>query len=131
MSEVGYYLVDLEVAPEGGMKPGAPNLTLKLGVNATNGEINGQATITQAIAPPNGERTFPVSGTIHHTGFGEDTMLVALSGYDVQSVPPPAIGSFQVPFSAALAVSKDWSGTGSYTFGHMRMSRCTVSNTSN
>ena len=130
MSETGYYIVDLEVAPEGGMMPGAPNLTLKLGVNATNGEVNGQATITQAVAPPNGEHQFPVSGTIHHTGFGEDTLLVALTGQYVQSVPPPAIGSYLVPFSAALAVDKGWSGTGSYSFGHSRMSRCKVSNTS-
>ena len=127
MAEVGYYIVDLEVAPEGGAMPGAPNLTLKLGVNATNGEVNGQATLTQAVQ--GGEHEFPVSGSIHHTGFGEDTLLVSLTGQYAQSVPPPAIGTYLVPFSAALAVDKSWNGTGSYTFGHNRMSRCKVTNT--
>ncbi len=130
MTEVGYYIVELEVAPEGGMMPGAPNLRLNLGVNATNGEVNGQATLTQAVTPPDGEHTFPVSGTIHHTGFGEDTLLVALTGQYAQSVPPPAIGTYLVPFSAALAVGKDWNGTGSYSFGHNRMSRCKVTSVS-
>lgn len=124
MSDVGYYVVDVEVAPEGGMKPGAPSLSLKLGVNATNGEVNGQATLTQAVQ--GGEHEFPVSGVIHHTGFGEDTMLVALNGQYAQSVPPPAIGTWLVPVSVALAVDGSWNGTGSYTYGDHRMSRCKV-----
>ncbi|GAB5348780.1 DUF1842 domain-containing protein [Alteriqipengyuania sp. 357] len=128
MAEVGYYIVDVEVAPEGGMQPGAPNLTLKLGVNASNGEVNGQATLTQSVR--GGDHEFPVSGVIHHTGFGEDKLLVALTGHYVQSVPPPAIGAWLAQASIALAVDDSWNGTGSYTFGHSRMSRCKVTNTS-
>ncbi|MEX0342260.1 MAG: DUF1842 domain-containing protein [Erythrobacter sp.] len=130
MADAGYYMVELAVTPEGGAMPGSPNLTLKLGVNSNNGEINGQATSTQAVAPPDGEQTFPVSGTIHHTGLGEDTLLVALSGKCARSLPPPAIGTYFVRFSAALAVDKGWNGTGSYTFGNIRMSRCKVTKTS-
>ena len=129
MAEVGYYIVDLEVAPEGGSMPGAPNLTLKLGVNATNGEVNGQATLSQSVK--DGTHEFPVSGVIHHTGFGEDQLLVSLTGHYGQSVPPPAIGTWQVPVSIALAVDKSWNGTGTYTYGQNRMSRCKVTNTGN
>ena len=130
MADLGYYIVDLEVTPEGGMMPGAPLLKLKLGVNATNGEVNGQATITQALPPPHGELQFPVSGTVHHTGLGADTLLVALSGQYAVSVPPPAIGTYLAHFTAALAVDKSWNGTGSYSYDHHKMSRCKVTNTS-
>ena len=130
MTDVNYYMVSLDVTPAGEMMPGAPSLTLKLGVNATNGEINGTATVTQALPPPNGERAFPVSGTMHHTGLGTDTLLVSLTGHCVESVPPPAIGSYLVPFSAALAVPKNCAGTGSYSLRSLSMSHCNVTRTS-
>lgn len=130
MTEVGYYLVTLEGVPEGGVVPGAPTLTLSLGVNAVTGQINGSATITQAVTPPNGHVEFPVSGVMHHTGFGEDQLLVSLSGQYVVSVPPPAIGSYLAHFTASLVVDKSWNGTGTYTYGNQTMSHVKITNTS-
>ncbi|MEJ2409162.1 MAG: DUF1842 domain-containing protein [Novosphingobium sp.] len=90
---------------------------------------NGQARITQALPPPYGELEFPVSGTVHHTGFATDTLLVALSGQYAVSVPPPAIGTYLAHFMAAPAVDQSWNGTGSYSYDRHQMSRCKVTNT--
>lgn len=129
MTETGYYTVTLDVGLGDGSVAGAPNLTLKLGVDAASGRVNGEATITQAIAAPGNRLQFPVSGSIHQTGFGTDTLLVALSGQYIVTLPPPAIGSYLAHFSAALAVGKDWTGTGTYEYGNHRVGPCKVSKT--
>ncbi|WP_242008114.1 DUF1842 domain-containing protein [Sphingomonas ginsenosidivorax] len=129
MGTVGYYIVKLLVQHEGFM--GAPVLHLDLGVNAVTGQVMGSAQITQALPPPYGNTVIPtVTGAILHTGFGEDTLLVHLTGDYVVSVPPPAIGSYLAHFSAALAVSKDWNGRGSFSYAHQVITGCTVENVS-
>lgn len=119
MSEIGYYPVKLEVGNFG--MPGAPALNLNLGVDSTSGVIHGTASITQSLPPPYGEIVIPqVSGQLLHTGFGEDVRLVHLHGQYAVSVPPPGIGTYLAPFSAALVVDAAWNGHGSFLFGtHM------------
>lgn len=126
--QTGLYRVTLNVSP--GQMPGAPTLNLDLTVFAPNGTVNGVATITQALPPPYGHLSFPVSGSIYHTGFGQDTQLVHLTGQYVVSVPPPAIGSYLAHFSAALAVDQSWDGKGSYEYGGRVVPNCTVENVS-
>ncbi len=76
--KIGLYPVKLLV--EQGLV-GAPTLHLNLLVNAASGQVNGSAEVTQALPPPYGETHIPqVTGHIHHTGFGEDTLLVHLTG---------------------------------------------------
>jgi len=73
------YFVEELVGNEG--MPGAPLLHLACVVNASTGVVSGQARITQAIAPPNGEIDIPhVTGQIRHLGLGQDTKIVSLSG---------------------------------------------------
>ncbi|MDF7774956.1 DUF1842 domain-containing protein [Sphingomonas sp. AOB5] len=126
---VGYYLVNLLVEQQGPV--GAPALHLQLGVNAVTGQIMGSGEITQALPPPYGQTHLPqVTGSIFHTGFGQDTMLVHLSGQYVVSVPPPAIGSYLAQFSAALAVDKAWNGKGSFSYANHNVTGCEVTNES-
>lgn len=108
--------------------PGAPVLTLNLAVEAASGNIpNGKALIVQVTAPPFNEVVVqPVTGTIHHTGLGQDQQLVAVSGVYYDTLPPPAIGTITKTFTAALSVDKAWNGTGSFTFGGTTISNCTV-----
>ncbi|WP_010183377.1 DUF1842 domain-containing protein [Sphingomonas sp. PAMC 26605] len=115
---VGLYQVKLLVQVGDGHLPGAPKLELALLVNAPTGHITGTAHITQALPPPYGSIEFPVSGVLHHTGFGHDTKLIALHGEYVVSVPPPAIGSYLAQFWAALALDADWNGVGTYRYGN-------------
>lgn len=125
MAEVGLYPVKLVVTKEGLM--GAPTLTLNLLVYAPAGTVSGDAIITQAVTPPGGYTHVPqVTGAIHHTGLGKDTQLVSLSGQYVQSVPPPAIGSFLANFTAALAVDANWNGRGTFTYANHTIADATV-----
>ena len=127
--QVGFYQVKLQVQHDGFF--GAPVLHLDLGVNAATGQVSGSATITQALPPPYGKTVIPyVTGALVHTGFGDDTLLVHFTGQYVVSVPPPAIGSYLAQFSAALAVSKDWNGKGSFTYNTHVISDCSVKNVS-
>lgn len=127
--QIGLYPVSLRVSH--GDMPGAPTLTLNLLVNAPTGAVSGNAMITQALPPPYGQINIPqVTGGTYHTGFGEDTMLVHLTGQYVVSVPPPAIGSYLAHFSAALAVDRAWTGKGSYEYGGHVITDCTVENVS-
>ncbi len=126
---VGYYIVKLDVK-HGGFA-GAPTLHLDLGVNAVTGQVFGSAQITQALPPPYGTTIIPyVTGAILHTGFGQDTLLVHLTGQYIVSVPPPAIGSYLAHFSVALAVAKDWNGKGSFEYNGHVITDCTVKNVS-
>ncbi len=126
---VGYYIVKLDVQHAG--FAGAPKLHLDLGVNATTGQVSGSAQITQALPPPYGTTIIPyVTGAILHTGFGQDTLLVHVTGQYLVSFPPPAIGSYLAPFSVALAVAKDWNGKGSFEYANHVITDCTVKNVS-
>jgi hypothetical protein len=122
---VGYYQVKLQVQHEG--FAGAPVLHLDLGVNAGTGQVVGSAQITQALPPPHDTTVIPmVAGSILHTGLGGDTLLVHLTGAYVVPLLPPAIGSYLVQFSTALAVSADWNGKGSFSYANHVITDCTV-----
>jgi hypothetical protein len=106
---------------------GAPVLTLDLLVYAPQGQVHGSGEITQALPPPYGQTHIPqITGAIHHTGFGQDEMLVSLTGQYVVSLPPPAIGSYLAHFSGALVVNHSWNGKGSFTYGGHTVADCTV-----
>ncbi|WP_044330438.1 DUF1842 domain-containing protein [Sphingomonas hengshuiensis] len=126
---VGYYIVKLLVERAGLL--GAPALRLNLGVDAGAGKVTGSGEITQSLPPPYGEITIhQLAGDVLHTGFGQDTRLVHLTGQYLVSVPPPAIGTYLAQFSAALAVDASWNGSGSFQYGTNTVSGCTVTNVS-
>ena len=99
--------------------PGAPILHLSLLVNAASGKVTGQAVRTQAVAPPGNEiHVSNVEGQMRATGFGEYTKVMALRGTAVVSVPPPAIGTYLLPFEAHFALHSDLDGAGGWTLGN-------------
>jgi hypothetical protein len=120
---IGYYIVNLEVTT--GLI-GAPTLHLKLGVNAVTGAVQGSGEITQPLPPPYGTIVIPqISGVIHHTGFGKDTLLVSLHGEYLHSNPPSMV-VYEVKVTAALAVDASWNGTGVFTNGAHVYNDCKV-----
>lgn len=123
---IGLYLVKLEVGNAG--TPGAPIVNLALTVDAPSGNVSGIAEISQAVL--GGKHRFPVSGHIYHTGFGQDQLLVSLTGKFVYSVPPPAIGSFLADFKAALAVDRSWNGHGGFDYLNVHVDNVPVKNVS-
>lgn len=128
MAEIGYYQVKLLVENEHHLV-GSPTLNLTVGVNAASGQVEGTAEITQALAPPHNKIVIPhLTGTVHHTGFGADTLLVSLQGEYPVSFPPPAIGMYLAHFTAAFAVDKAWNGRGTYTYDRRTVPNCTVKN---
>lgn len=111
---VGLYKVDLVAGNEG--LPGAPILRLSLLVNATNGQVTGQGSITQAVE--GGETPISkITGQVRSTGFGEYTKIVALEGEAFVSFPPPAIGSYLAPFNSHFAIDDNWDGKGGWQVG--------------
>jgi hypothetical protein len=127
--QTGLYLVALRV--ENPILLGSPVLTFNLAVDASTGQVNGRGDISQSVTPQEGAVHIPhVTGQILHTGFGVDTMLVHLTGEYVYNFPPPAIGSMELPFSAALAVRQDWDGKGSFAYGRRQVTHCSVTNIS-
>ena len=109
---IGLYFVKAVVGNVG--TPGAPTVQLALTVQAASGHVSGIAEINQAIV--GGQHRFPVSGQIYQTGLGPNHQLVSLRGEFIYSVPPPAIGSFLAPFSAALVVDHQWNGHGGFNY---------------
>jgi hypothetical protein len=84
-NEIGYYIVELK-----GNAPGR-TLTINLGVNATNGEAQGQVSWTGTA---NGKPEFTnaaVKGQIHHGGFGPDRIFLALTGEATVGFPPAMV----------------------------------------
>lgn len=114
---IDLYLVEFLVGNEG--TPGAPLLHVVAAVDAPTGQINGQAEITQAIAPPEGIiRINDLQGRVHSLGFGPAVRAVSLKGSYVYSFPPPAIGQGTARFSATLVIAQDeWKGQGSFSYG--------------
>jgi hypothetical protein len=114
---LGLYLIKLNVGNEG--EPGAPILHIQAAVDAPTGHITGQAEITQAIAPPDGELAVKnLSGQIRSLGLGPAKRVVTLTGDVVYYLPPPEIGAVTYPFSASLVVGEsDWDGRGSFSYG--------------
>ena len=117
MSKPGAYLVCGEAGNVG--MPGAPILHFSLVVVAATGKVSGHATITQAIAPPYGKKQIDnVTGQIFGTGLTPPlAKLVSLTGTYLEPFPPPAIGSYNVPFEAHFALSDAWNGVGGFICG--------------
>lgn len=114
---IGSYLVNGTVGNVG--MPGAPIMHFSLIVVPAANTVSGTVEITQAIAPPNGDIIIKnVKGSIRATGYGNVTKVVALEGQYVQSVPPPAIGSYLADFSAHMAIDDNWDGKGGFSYGN-------------
>ncbi|GAB3463293.1 hypothetical protein GCM10027321_25730 [Massilia terrae] len=119
MHTLGTYLVNGECGNEG--VAGAPMLTFSLLVVSGSGKVSGHAMITQAIAPPHGEKIINnVTGQIHAAGYGPVTKLVALEGTYFETLQPPAIGTLEVPFTAHFAIDDAWNGRGGFECGNSR-----------
>ena len=112
---IGTYLVRGEMGNVG--MPGAPICHFNLVVTPSANHVSGTVVITQAIEGPNSHITVQVSGVIRSTGFGKVTQVVALEGEYVQSVNPPAIGSYLAKFNAHMAIDNAWNGQGGFTYG--------------
>lgn len=127
MNTLGTYLVNGHAGNE--QMAGAPQLQFSLLVVAATGKVSGHAMITQAVAPPNGEKTINnVTGQIHAAGFGKVTKLVVLEGTYFQTLQPPAIGISEVPFSAHFAIDDEWNGMGGFECGAIRTENVPVKN---
>lgn len=125
MAKIGTYVVNVEVGNVG--TPGAPILHLALLVVSGTGKVSGHAMISQAIAPPYGEKQINnVTGEIHATGFGSVTKLVSLRGTYYEPLTPPAIGTLEVPFVATLAVDDAWHGKGGFSCGAVKVENVPV-----
>lgn len=115
-NKLGLYQVSIEVAPEGIV--GGASLTLNLLVNAPDGEVYGSGEITQALAPPYGNRPISdISGQIRHTGFGKDEMLVQLTGRYFMPGPPTQPFEVECTLFAGFVVDPHWNGSGSFRYG--------------
>ncbi len=100
--------------------PGAAILHFDLLVHAASGSVSGQASITQAIAPPNGEITIAnVTGQVRRLGFGTGpvTQVVALNVTYTQAGPPPTEYVILEHFTAHFATNAQWDGRGGFTYG--------------
>jgi hypothetical protein len=58
-----------------------------------------------------------VTGHVRYTGLAPYTKIVSLEGSAVISFPPPAIGSYLAPFTAAFSIDNAWDGVGGWTLG--------------
>ncbi|MFL6673084.1 MAG: DUF1842 domain-containing protein [Massilia sp.] len=102
--------------------PGAPVLQLDLLYNPEEGNLNGQAIISQTVVPPYGRVVVRhVTGDAHGLGLGGATRAIAVRGEYVQSFPPPAIGSYLAQFSATFVTDNNWKGHGSFEFGNQKV----------
>jgi hypothetical protein len=119
MSTFGTYLVNGIAGNEN--MAGAPMLHFSLVVVSGTGKAAGHAMITQAVAPPYNEKLVNnVTGQIHATGLGPVTKIVALQGTYMEQLPPPAIGTIEVPFTAHFAIDDSWNGKGGFECGPSR-----------
>jgi hypothetical protein len=99
-------------------QPVAPILNLALMYDPESGGLNGSAVISQAVTPPSGRVVIRhVSGDVHGLGLGGATRVFTLMGEYVQSVPPPAIGSYLAKFTATFVTDNHWKGHGSFDWG--------------
>lgn len=97
--------------------PGAPILHFSLVVVPGANSVSGSVEITQGSVQGLPIIIRNVKGTIRATGFGKVTKVVSLEGQYVQSVPPPAIGSYLADFSAHMAIDDNWDGQGGFSYG--------------
>jgi len=128
MSKLGTYLVNGEAGNP--QMAGAPMLHFSLLVVSATGKVSGHAMITQAVAPPYGERNInDITGQVRATGLGPITKIVNLQGTYFDPLPPPAIGIIEIPFEASFAVDNEWNGKGSFSCGTTTVEDVPVRNT--
>ncbi|BFM42402.1 hypothetical protein CFS9_10430 [Flavobacterium sp. CFS9] len=111
--------------------PGAPIASFSLVVVPSQHSVSGTVVITQAIPGPDSHIVVHVKGRIYAAGFGKITQVVSLSGQYVQSVPPPAIGSFLANFEAHLAIDNSWNGTGGFSYWNHHIENVPVKSVKN
>jgi ABC-type Fe3+-hydroxamate transport system substrate-binding protein len=128
MHTLGTYLVNGIAGNEN--VAGTPMLSFSLVVVSGTGKVSGHAMITQAIAPPNNEKTINnVTGQVHATGLGPVTKVVTLQGTYLDDLPPPAIGTIEVPFTAHFAIDDAWNGRGGFKCGYTQAENVPVKTT--
>lgn len=97
---------------------GAPVLHLVLLVDQDDGSVTGKGVITQAVAPPGGVQAVSnITGQVRALGFGPATQVLMLKGVIISTLPPPAIGTIEAPFSAYFVTDNDWVGKGGFDYG--------------
>lgn len=103
---------------------GAANLRFWLIQGPDTDVVNGAATNSQAITPPNGYVNFPtVTGEVHSLGFGPAKILLHFQGQTVVSMHPPLIGSYPVRINASCVIDrKTGKGTCQWTMNNQRHS---------
>jgi hypothetical protein len=128
MSDSDFSAVSLVFLTSGKLGlPGAPVLNVALMYDGQSGAVNGEAMITQAIAPPNGSILVrKVSGEVHGLGLGGATRAMTLRGEYVHVLPPPAIGSITEKFEANFVMDNQWNGHGSFEYGGKTVSNVPV-----
>lgn len=108
-------------------QPGAPLLHLALIYNAESGAVSGEAMITSAVMPFHDRILVRhCHGEVHGLGLGAATRVLSVQGEFLQSLPPPAIGSFVEKFSATFVTDHYWKGHGSFEFGKHKVSNVPV-----
>lgn len=126
MSNESLYLVKLQF--QSGVVGGG-SMEIQFSVDAKTGALNGRAngSIQEGTQhSPQFKFTSSATGHMHATGYNDVTKVGALTGQAVVSFPPPAIGSYQSPFTASFAVDNNWNGKGSFSVGDNTYS-CKVS----
>ncbi|MHA3789464.1 DUF1842 domain-containing protein [Flavobacterium hauense] len=113
---IGAYLVNGTMGNVG--MPGAPIVHFSLVVVPSANSVSGTVEITQAIGSSGNIVVRNVKGSIRSTGYGSVTQVVSLEGQYVQSVPPPAIGSYLADFSAHMAIDNNWNGKGGFSYAN-------------
>ena len=115
MSDESLYLVKLQF--QSGVVGGG-SMEIQFAVDPKTGSLNGRANGSiQEGTQHSPHFTASASGHMHATGYNDVTKVGALTGQAEVSFPPPAIGSYQSPFTASFGVDNQWNGKGSFSVG--------------
>ncbi|KPH56679.1 hypothetical protein AMS58_01145 [Pseudoalteromonas porphyrae] len=115
MSNESLYLVKLQFKSS---VVGGGSMEIQLAVDPVTGSLNGRANGSiQEGTQHSPHFTSSASGHMHATGFNGVTKVGAVTGQAVVSFPPPAIGSYQSPFTASFGVDNEYNGKGSFSVG--------------
>jgi hypothetical protein len=97
---------------------GAPILHFEVLVNASTGNVSGQAQITQALPPPSGVIDIKnLTGKVRQLVYGgQVTLLVALQGTYDRPGPPGTNFIILEHFSAHFATNPQWDGRGGFDY---------------
>ncbi len=116
-NQAALYIVTIDVVCDGIV--GGPALELHLGVNPGKGQVFGRGMFRHGGTGPDVEG-YPIrniTGTIHHGGLGKDMLFVALKGQYAVPFGPTMPGQTECELLAALALSQQWEGSGSFSYG--------------